>query len=82
MAPLQNAAIERPEKIFYVELIIFGTITREAVRRTISVLAQTGKGAKKICKSRYRRSEIKSTREAVESRPPLFPLGFWSQDCA
>lgn len=71
MAPLQNTAIERPEKMFYVDLVIFGTITRGAVRRTISVLAQTAKGAKKICKWRYRRSEIKGTREAMLAQHPL-----------
>ena len=78
MAPLQNSAVERPEKIFYVEVVIFGTITHAAVQRTIGVLAQTGKGAKKICKSRYRRSEVKIAREAVEHRHSLFPLDFWS----
>jgi hypothetical protein len=61
---LQNTAIERPEKVFDVELIVFGTLTQSAVKRTIKVLAQTGSGAKRICKSRYRRIEIKSAREA------------------
>ena len=75
MAPLQNTAIERPEKMFYVELVIFGTITRSAIRRTIGVLAQTAKGAKRVCKLRYRRSEIKSTREAIEFHHPLLPFG-------
>lgn len=74
VAPLQNPAIERPEKMFYVDLVIFGTLTRAAVRRTLSVLAQTAKGAKRICKSRYRRSEIKNTREAMSSHP-LLPFG-------
>lgn len=74
MTPLQNPTIERPERMFYVELVVFGTMTRAAMRRTISVLAQTAKGAKRICKSRYRRSEIKSAWEAAESCP-LFPLG-------
>jgi hypothetical protein len=75
MSMLQNTAIERPEKMFYVELVIFGTVTRSAVRRTIGVLAQTAKGAKRICKSRYRRCEIKSTCAAIGIEHPLFPFG-------
>jgi hypothetical protein len=75
MAPLQNMAIERPEKMFYVELVIFGTITHSAARRTIGVLAQTAAGAKRICKWRYRRSEVKSTREAIERQHPLLSFG-------
>lgn len=75
MAPLQNTAIERPEKMFYVELVIFGTCAQSAVRRTISVLAQSARGAKRICKWRYQCSEIKSTREVLEIHRPLFPSG-------
>ncbi len=75
MPLLQNTAIERPEKMFYVELVTFGTITHSAVLHTIGVLAQTAKGAKRICKWRYRRCEVKSTREAIEFRHPLFPFG-------
>jgi len=66
MPPLHNAAIERPDRVFDVELVMFGTATRPATRRTIKVLAQTDKGARKICKSYYRRSEIKGAREAVQ----------------
>ncbi|RZI42199.1 hypothetical protein EGT07_13320 [Herbaspirillum sp. HC18] len=75
--PLQNTAIERPEKTFDVEMVMFGTIMGPAVRRTIKVLAQTCKGARRICRSRYRRVEIKSAREAHEPRQAvnldLFP---------
>lgn len=78
MAPLQNPAIERPERTFDVELVIFGTHTRCAVKRIVKVLAQTSKGAKKICKWRYRRSEIKGARPVLEhymlAEPDLFPL--------
>lgn len=62
MGLLQNAAIERPEKMFLVEMVVFGTKTRDAARRTVKVLAETAKGARKICKRRYRRSEIRSAR--------------------
>jgi hypothetical protein len=60
---LQNAAIERPERLFDVELVLFGTITRPAIKRIVKVLAQTERGAKRICRSRYQRFEIKDTRE-------------------
>ncbi|MFC7518863.1 hypothetical protein ACFQUU_28030 [Herbaspirillum sp. GCM10030257] len=77
MAPLQNPAIERLEKIFDVELVIFGTYTHCATKRIVKVLAQTSKGAKKICKWRYRRSEIKGTRAVSDPdmliAPDLFP---------
>jgi len=74
MAPLQNCAIERPERMFYVELVVFGTLTHNAARRTIAVLAQTARGARRICKWRYRRSEVKGLREAgVPLQPPLWP---------
>lgn len=77
MAPLQNTAIELPEKMFYVELVVFGTLTRGSVRRTIAVLAQTARGARRICKWRYRRSEVKGLREAVKAvQPPLWPLAY------
>jgi hypothetical protein len=62
MAPLQNVAIERPELTFEVELVIFGSVTHTAVKRTVMVLAQTMKGARRICKARYRRSEIKGVK--------------------
>lgn len=75
MTLLQNTAIERPEKMFYVELVTSGTFAYSTTRRTISVLAQTSKGAKKICKWRYQHSEVKSTREAIEIPHPLFPFG-------
>lgn len=75
MGPIQNAAIERPEKIFDVEMVVFGTSTREAVRRTVKVLAQTGAGARRICRSRYRRIEIRSARPAVQAeRCPILDL--------
>lgn len=68
MAPLQNSFVEKPEKVFEVTLVVFGTLTRSAFTRTIKVFAQTSKGAKKICQSRYRRSEITSAKEVVEAR--------------
>lgn len=73
MGALQNSAIERPEKIFDVELVVFGTLTQGAVKRTVKVLAQTGSGARRICKSRYRRIEIKSTREVAAFGKYPFP---------
>ena len=76
MAPLQNTAIERPEKMFYVDLVISATFAHSPAQRTISVLAQTAKGAKKICKWRYQHSEVKSTREAIKLSHPLFPFSF------
>jgi hypothetical protein len=72
MAPLQNPAIEFPERLFVVETVVFGTLTRSAVRRTITVLARTVKGAKRICKSRYRRVEIKSAKAAAQLGFELF----------
>ena len=66
MTLLQNVDVERPDKIFHVDLVLFGTLTRAAVVRTVKVLAQTEKGVRKICKSRYRRSEIRSVREAMQ----------------
>lgn len=75
MGPIQNAAIERPEKVFDVEMVVFGTMTREAVRRTVKVLAQTGAGAKRICRSRYRRIEVCSARQsAPQERCPMLDL--------
>jgi hypothetical protein len=64
MVPLQNSAIEPPEALFEVELVVFGTLNRGAVRRTISVLAQTARGARRICQSRYGRVEVKRTYKA------------------
>jgi hypothetical protein len=64
-ALLQNSAIERPVRIFDVEMVVFGTIRRSAQKRTIKVLAQTAAGARRICKWRYRRIEIKSAREVI-----------------
>lgn len=72
MAPIHNVAVERPEMAFEVDLIIFGSVSRNAVRRTISVLAQTAKGARKICKMRYRRSEVKRVRAGTLSFAEFF----------
>jgi hypothetical protein len=72
--PLQNTAVEPPEILFEVELVIFGSTTRNAARRTIKVLAATVKGARRICKARYGRSEIKSARMAMPPfHHPLLP---------
>jgi hypothetical protein len=71
MAPLQNSAIESPERLFQVEFVVTGMAQRlSAVTRTIQVLAQTAKGARRICKARYRHSEIKSAREASPTSDP------------
>jgi hypothetical protein len=66
MAILQNPAIEYPERLFEVEVIVFGTLTRSATRRTLKVLAQTVKGARRICRLRYPRSDILGARAAGE----------------
>jgi hypothetical protein len=72
MAPLQNSAIEFPAKLFNVEMVVLGTLrTYGAIKRTVPVLAQTAKGARRICRARYQRSEIKSVREVGE---PLNPF--------
>lgn len=63
MAPLQNSAIERPVALFEIELVVFGTMSREAARLTVNVLAETARGARRICLSRYGRAEVKSTRK-------------------
>jgi hypothetical protein len=72
MAAIYNAAIELPETVFEITLVVFGTLTRNAIRRTISVLAQTPKGAKKICKLRYRRSAIERICVKNRDSPELF----------
>lgn len=43
MQPLQNSAIERPESLFGMEPVIFGRLHSPAVRRSISVLAETAR---------------------------------------
>ena len=63
MAPLQNSLIERPERVFEIDMVVFGTVGRLAKQRTIKVLAQTARGARRICRSRYNRCEIRSARE-------------------
>ena len=64
MVLLQNSAIESPESLFEVELVVFGTLQHDAVRRTINVLAQTARGARRICLSRYGRAEVKRAHKA------------------
>lgn len=73
MILLQNSAIEPPEALFEVELVVFGTINRCAVRRTVNVLAQTTRGAKRICLSRYGRAEIKRTQKAGKTQAAETP---------
>lgn len=63
MTMLRNSAVEAPLKTFEVELVVFGTMSRTATRRIIKVLAETVKGAKRICRQRYRRGEITRVRE-------------------
>ncbi|WP_147375926.1 hypothetical protein [Noviherbaspirillum cavernae] len=65
MKPLHNAAIERPESLFNVELVMFGSLTRAAAVRTIRVMAQTKDGARKICKAYYRRAEVRNATRAT-----------------
>jgi hypothetical protein len=63
MSPLRNPAIERPQVLFEVELVVFGTLISSASRCSVSVLAETARGARRICLSHYRRAEVKRTRE-------------------
>jgi len=65
MKTLQNSTIERPVRLFDVDLVLFGGVNRLAERRTIRVLAETSNGARRICKSRYMRSDIRQVRSAV-----------------
>ena len=73
MGPLQNPAIEYPEKVFEVELIVLGTVTHDAVHRTVTVLAQTIKGARRICKARYRGIRITTVRRVLPVSPAVDP---------
>jgi hypothetical protein len=66
MGPLHNFLIERPERMFEIDMVVFGSVERLATKRTIRVLAQTAQGARRICKSRYRRCEIRSARALKE----------------
>jgi hypothetical protein len=68
MILLQNASIERPERVYEIDMVVFGTLNRLAMQRTIKVLAQTAQGARRICRSRYSRCEIRSTR-AIKTQP-------------
>ena len=65
MGPLHNCGVESPMKLFEVEVIAFGTTTHDAVKRTILVLAETARGARRICKIRYRHRAIQGAREAA-----------------
>lgn len=64
MSPLQNPVIERPEILFEVDLVVFGTLISSASRRSVSVLAETARGARRICLLHYRRAEVKRTRKS------------------
>ncbi|MFC7518742.1 hypothetical protein ACFQUU_27395 [Herbaspirillum sp. GCM10030257] len=66
MKPLHDAAIERPESAFDVELVILGTLTKAVMTRTIQVLAETKSGTQKICTAYYRRSEMRKATEAAK----------------
>jgi hypothetical protein len=68
MGTLQNSTIERPERVFEIDMVVFGTVDRLARIRTIRVLAQTAKGARRICSSRYSRCQIRSAR-AIKAQP-------------
>ena len=80
MAPLQNSSIERPERVYEIDMVLFGTVDRQAMLRTIRVLAQTAQGAKRICRSRYRRCEIRSAR-AVREQPVATSLDLFDAQC-
>lgn len=81
MAPLQNSAIERPESLYEVDLVIFGTISSSAARHSVSVLAETARGARRICLSHYRRAEIRRTRRtgAASGRFETTQTSAWRQ---
>lgn len=81
MAPLQNASIERPERIYEIDMVFFGTVDRVAARRVIRVLAQTAQGARRICRAHYRRCEILSAR-AVREQPVTASLDLFDAQCA
>lgn len=66
MAPLQNSSIERPERLYEIDMVVFGNVDRQAMPRTIRVLAQTAQGARRICKARYRRCEIRSAHAIMD----------------
>ena len=56
MKALTNPSIEPPTRLFNVSFFALGTILRPAIRRRVSVLAATSRGAKRIVKERYPRS--------------------------
>jgi hypothetical protein len=77
MTLLQNASIERPERVYEIDMVVFGTLNRLATQRTIRVLAQTAQGARRICRSRYSRCEIRSTR-AIKTQPEATCLSLFA----
>jgi hypothetical protein len=76
MVPLQNSTIERPERVFEIDMVVFGTLHTMATLRRITVLAETPRGARRICKSCYGRCEIRRTRvlkgQSAASKSELF----------
>jgi hypothetical protein len=56
MCPISNPAIEPGNTAFVIEFVLFGTETRPAMRRKITVIATTARGAKRIAKAHWPRS--------------------------
>lgn len=68
MRALRNSAIESGSSLFEISLVQFGTMTRPATRRVVTVLAATANGAKRIVRSHYPRS---SSYEVVAQKDAL-----------
>ena len=56
MRTLCNPAIEPGTALFEIALVLFGTTTRPATRRQVTVQAATANGAKRIVRAFYPRS--------------------------
>ena len=68
MRIISNPTIEPGEKSFVVEFVVFGTETKPAVRRRVSVMAKTARGAKRIAKTQWPRSgDHRILAERIES---------------
>lgn len=56
MHTIANTAIEPGERSFVIDFVLFGTVTRPATRRKVTVLARTREGAQRIVKAQWPRS--------------------------
>jgi hypothetical protein len=56
MRPLCNPAIEPGTNLFDISLVQFGSLSRPAIRRKVTVQALTAAGAKRIVRGFYPRS--------------------------